>query len=404
MGRFRLNAVGLGVLILLSLWIYPDGDSAAAGKPEKLVFGVIADMTGPYAPVTGPANAAMMDVAEYVKDTGGIRGVPLEVVVRDCAGKVDMGVNIYMQMREMNPRPAMIYVLISGVCEALKARADEDRWPCLCTSNTEVVFPSTYTFGSFVTYADECGLFLDWLAETWKEKRAPKLAFLTWDTTLGKGVLYDEVMDHAKGRGIDVVDVEFFGVRDVDVTNQLMRIRAKQADWIFTNSLSHGPVAIAKAANQMGYKVGLVGAALDDSCLFIDREVMEGAMAVHTYANWSETENHGVQIMNQYFGKNNRKPSYRTYMYPMGFTSVLLFKEVVERIVDKYGWDEVTGPAIRKELEAMKSFGAADIGIFSYTPDRHSTETAQMLKVKGGKMVPVTGFRKCPDLRPAKYR
>jgi len=294
--------------------------------------------------------------------------------------------------------------MISGVGEALKDRFDEDQIAGLCTSNTEIVFPPGYVFGSFTTYADECGLFIDWIAENWKKKRPPRLAFLTWDTTLGKAVLYDEVMDYAKSKGIEVVATELFGVRDMNVTNQLMRIRPKKPDWIFTNSLSHGPVAIAKSAKEMGYKVGIVGAALDDSCLFIDKDVMEGAMAIHTYANWSETNNKGIQLMNKYFIKNKRKPSYRTYMYPMGFTAVLLFREVVERIVDKYGWEKVNGPMIRKELESLKDFNAMDIGIFSYTPNRHSTDMAKVLEVKDGKMIPITGFRKCPDLRPAKYR
>jgi branched-chain amino acid transport system substrate-binding protein len=401
--NLRINVIVVSVFIAFGIF-GTFGIGQTAGKPEKLVFGVIADMTGPYAPVTGPANAAMADVAEYVNETGGIKGVPLEVVVRDCASKVDIGMNMYMQMREMKPRPSMIYSLISGVTEALKARSNEDQLVLLGTSNPEVVFPTTYVFGSFVTYADECGLWLQWLVESWKEKRPPRLAFLTWDSTLGKGVLYDEVYNYAKSKGIEVVGVELFGVRDLDVTNQLMKIRAKQADWIFTNSLSNGPVVIAKTAKQMGYKVGLVGAALDDSTLFIDRNAMEGAMAIHTFCNWSETNNKGIQLMNKYFEKNKRPPTYRTYMYPMGFTSVLLFREVVSRIVDKYGWDMLNGPTLRKELEAMKEFNAEDIGIFSYSPDRHAPEKAKVLQIKGGKMVPVTGLRICPDLRQEKYR
>ena len=91
-------------------------------------------------------------------------------------------------------------------------------------------------------------------------------------------------------------------------------------------------------------------------------------------------------------------------MYPMGFTAILLFKEIVGRVVDKYGWDQLNGPMIKKELESLRDFNAEDIGIFSYTPDRHSTEMAKVLQAKGGKLIPVTNFRKCPDLRPARYR
>ena len=198
---------------------------------------------------------------------------------------------------------------------------------------------------------------------------------------------------------------ELFGVRDVDLTSQLTRIRAKKADWIFTNTAGRGPVLVAKAAREMGLEAKVAGSiGLDDSCLYIDKEAFEGAVTVHPFANWSEEDNKGIQLMNKYFEKNNRKPTYRTIMYPMGFTGVLVFKEVVERIVEKHGWDKVDGPTIKAEMEALDNFNAHDIAIFSYTAKRHSPNMARVLQVKDGKWVPVTEMMECPDLRPAKYK
>jgi len=88
----------------------------------------------------------------------------------------------------------------------------------------------------------------------------------------------------------------------------------------------------------------------------------------------------------------------------MGFTGVLVFKEVVERIVDKYGWEKVDGPTIKAEMEALKNFSAHDIATFSYAPDRHSPNQACVFEVQNGKWVPVTDMMTCPDLRPAKYK
>jgi ABC-type branched-subunit amino acid transport system substrate-binding protein len=173
MERTRKIIIVVLSLFLFFLWIsYMPADARAAGKPEKLVYGVIPDMTGPYASIVGPAYAAFMDAIEYVNGSGGVRGVPIEAVVRDCAGKTDLGVNIYMQMREMVPRPSMIYGVVSGVGEALKMRLNEDQIPAMWVCSTEVVYPAMYTFGAYPTYADACGLFIDWLAETWKEKRS----------------------------------------------------------------------------------------------------------------------------------------------------------------------------------------------------------------------------------------
>ncbi|MDY6852175.1 MAG: ABC transporter substrate-binding protein, partial [Thermodesulfobacteriota bacterium] len=226
--------------------------NAQAGKPDKLLVSAIPDMTGPYAAIVGPAYAAFQDAAEYVNDNGGVKGVPIEVIVRDCGGKVDKGVNIYMQYREMKPRPLIVFGVISGVGEALRERFNEDKFPAMWVSSTSLLYPAMYTFGSYPTYADLCGLFIDWAAETWKGKKPARLAFLTWDTTYGKAVMYDEVFDHAKSKGINVVAKEYFGIRDVDLTSQLTRIRAKKADFVFTNTAGRGPAMIAKAMKEMG--------------------------------------------------------------------------------------------------------------------------------------------------------
>ena len=377
----------------------------AAGKPEKLVYGAIMDLTGPYAPIVGASYPAFMDAAEYVNDTGGIRGVPLEVLVRDCGGKDDVTINMYMQMREMKPRPSVIYVAVSSHAKALKDRFAEDKIIGFCVPEKDAIYPTGFSFGAFTSYADSCGLFMDWLAGSWKEKRAPRLAFLTWDSAYGKAVIYDEVYNYAKSKGIEVVGTEYFGIRDLHVTNQLMRIRAKKADWVFGNILGNGPVVMAKSAKDMGYKVGIAaGLGLDDSSLFINREVLEGAVAVHPFANWSETDNNGIQIMNKYFIKNKRRPTHRTIMYPLGWTGVLVFREAVERIVDKYGWEKVNGDGIKKEMERLDGFSPIGLTTFSYTPDRYSPNVAKVFQCKGGKWRPLTGLSKCPDLRPADYR
>jgi len=331
--------------------------------------------------------------------------VPLEIMVRDCGGKIDVGVNIYMQYREMDPKPFMIYGVLSGLGEALKERMNEDRIPGMWVCSTEVVYPSMYIFGAYPTYADLCGTFIDWLAATWKESRPPRLAFLTWDTTYGKAVLYDEVRAYAKEKGVEIVAEELFGVRDVDVSSQLTRIRAQKPDWIYTNTAGGGPVLVAKAAQEMGLQAKIAGSiGLDDSCLYINRSVFEGAVTVHPFANWSETDNKGIQLMNKYIEKNKRKPEYRTIMYPMGFTGVLVLKEVVEKIVDQQGWDKVDGPNIKAGMEKVQNFNPHDLAVFSYDPKRHSPNMARVFQVQGGKWVPITDMQQCPDLRPAKYR
>jgi branched-chain amino acid transport system substrate-binding protein len=297
--------------------------------------------------------------------------------------------------------------MFSPLGEALKQRFVEDQYPVLWSSSSAVLYPVGYAFGPFPTYADQCGLFIDWLAETWKEKRAPRLAFATWDTTYGKAVLGPEVLAYAKSKGIEVVATELFGVRDVAVTNQVMRIRAKKADWIYTNTLAHGPALLAKAAKEMGYKVGFAGGmGFDNVCIKLGGEAVEGFVGIHGAAHFNETNSKGVQTILEYMKKNDRPEGYQTSTYPISWAAVIIFKEIMERVIDKYGWEKVyDGPTVKKELQGLKDFAVLeDLWHFSYEPKRPSPISGKVFQVKNGKIVPLTGFMTMPDLRPAAYK
>ncbi len=63
-----------------------------AKKPESIVIGLLADMTGPYAAITGHAPAGLEDAVKYINEgLGGIGGVKLRTVIRDNLGKVALG-------------------------------------------------------------------------------------------------------------------------------------------------------------------------------------------------------------------------------------------------------------------------------------------------------------------------
>ena len=70
---------------------------------------MLTDMTGPYAPTLGPTYSALIDAAQYVNELGGIKGVPIEIIARDCKGKVEVGMGDYMQLKESKPRPYMLF-------------------------------------------------------------------------------------------------------------------------------------------------------------------------------------------------------------------------------------------------------------------------------------------------------
>ncbi|MEW6033718.1 MAG: ABC transporter substrate-binding protein [Chloroflexota bacterium] len=398
------------VLVVLLLTLAPLAACKQAAptvqKPTVVRIGVITDATGPYAAIAGPTLDAYLDAQAYVNDTGGIDGVPIEVVVRDGAGKVDLATSMYTELVNMSPRPVMLNLIVSAYAEALHDRIAEDEIPTLSVTATSAIYPRAYTFGMYLTYADFAGLFADWLMKTWKGSAPPKVAFLTWDSTYGRAILTQEVRDYFKSKGVNLVAEEVFKMADLDVTTQLVRIRDKGADWIYSNSTATGPVVVLKGLKQLGYNVPFAGAiGFDWSCMYIStKELVEGSVAIFNFVSWDETDNPGIQKMTEYFDKASRPAKDRTVLYPLGFQNVLICKEVIGRAVKEVGWDKLSGEAIKAQLLKLKNFSALGISTITYTADRYSPSLARVYQFKDGKLLPVSDWMEAPNLLEAKYK
>ena len=392
---------------MLSMFIFGLSDVIASSeKPKVIRIACIADLSGPYAPITAPTSFAFLDACQYINDRGGIRGVKIEPVTRDCGGKVDVGISHYMNIRELDPRPLMLVIVVSSEAAALRERLAEDKIPGFTVTAVPAIYPAAYSFGWFCIYPDMFGGFVDWLMETWKESRPPRVAFLTWDTSYGRGPVTPETYAYAKKKGVEIVATELFGPRDVDVSTQLIRIRGKKADWIYTNTLATGPAVIVKSMSALKYKVNLAGGlGIDWTAMAIGgKELFEDVVVMEPFASWDDVDNPGVKLMKEYFEKNNRKPGHRTLMYNIGWALTLTTAEVINRAIDEVGWDGLDGEAVKNQMEKLKDYSPKGLTYYTHTPDKHATNKIYIARIKGGKILPITGWRTTPDLRPDKYK
>ena len=98
------------------------------------------------------------------------------------------------------------------------------------------------------------GAFIDWVTEDWAKKTGEvvRLAILTWDSTYGKPIMVDETRDYAASKGVDIVYEGVFGMRDMMVDTQMTAIKAAGANWVYDNTLAHGPKVVSGAAAALG--------------------------------------------------------------------------------------------------------------------------------------------------------
>ncbi|MBM4450342.1 MAG: amino acid ABC transporter substrate-binding protein [Chloroflexi bacterium] len=373
----------------------------AAAKWDKILIPVAANLSGPYGAQSQVVINGLTDCLGYVNEQGGVKGVPLEFVIRDTAGKPDNAMTLLTEFLAMKPRPALVSFLDSQDAVSLKQRFIENKVVNITGGTASALYPPGYSFAIWTEGGDQFGLFCDWLVEKEAPKK-PKLGILTWDNVFGKVILEQRCLDYAKSKGVDIVSTQLFNVMDTTVADQLKKLKDSGAEWVYTNTLLIGPARINNDAITLGIqdkmKWGVAGVAISYNTMGLGKG-MEGWIGPSPWASWDETNNQGIQVMRQQFEKNKREDFDKQNVYCGSFIGALLMKHAFEKTVDRYGWDGITGENMLKVLEETKDFDAMGMTKMSFSPELRHGLFCKIYEMKQGKILPLTDWRQATHLK-----
>lgn len=407
-GRDRFGQMlVLFVLACVGFTMTAPGDCPAK-KPDFILVALLADLTGPYIAISGPAAAGLKDAVKYINgELGGIDGVKMKTVIRDNGGKVALGLQQYAELIQMKPKPLFFAAPLTPLAEALREKLAADNaigfWP----SSIKDLYPAGNCYGFCALYTEFAGTGMRWVKENFKEKRNPRVAIITWDHAFGRAILEPEFFNYCKKIGVDLVAQELFGVRDVDVTTQMVRIRAKKPDWLLTNTTGHGSVAIMKSATELGMKAKMVnGVGGDESTIRMKPALFNGCITIQHTPSYNDRDNPAIKKILKYMKQNKRTVKEETNMYLTHWQYALLVHKVVGDAVAKVGWDKLDIDAIKEQLNHLTDWEPlGGLAKMTYTAKIRSSPWLTIHKAKDGELVDVGGgFVKAPDLTPAKYR
>jgi len=392
-------------------------------KPDKLVIYGIGDFSGPYATITAPIVAGTNDALEwYNKTKGGVKGVPVEFVYRDTAGKLDLALSAYDDFMEAKPRPFVMMLFGASETEALHDRLIHDKVLTFTTAATvKGIYPPGYSFAMVPAYTDCFGGFIDWVTQHWAKETGQqvKLAILTWENPFGRAIMVPELRDYAKEKGVEIVAEETFALMDLNVTTQLTRIMAKGPNWVVDNTLGHGPgLVINRAAASLGILnqelydttpgkihrfVGPYGS--DDSAVRLAVGPCDGMIGIRMVSSWVETDVEGVKLATEWFNAKNREPAEKTLGYLGLWALTYTINHCMEKAVDEVGWEKLDGAAMRDQVIKLKNFSPlGGLMEFTYTADKPEPTKGRLYQVRDGKLYPITDRFTLPNLQPYAYR
>ena len=395
--------------VLACMGIVTGGPSqCAAEKPDSFSAAVIADLTGPYAPIVGPFAPGCEDGAKYVnEELVGIDGVELKFIIRDNAGKVALGLQQYAELIEMKPKPLFLGLMHTPTAEALRAKELADNVIGFCNSSGPDLYPQANSYGWYALYPEQAAVAVKWAKDNFKEKRNLRVAIITWDTAYGRSILVPEFFDFCKKNGVDIVAKELFNVRATDVTTQMVRIRTKKPDWLLTNTAAAAPMIIMKAVKELGMDVKLLsGYGCDWASVRMGPGLFEGCISILNQVSFDNETQPGMKEILKYMKMYKRGIKEKTGPYVAGWQYALTVHKVVEAVVAKVGWDKLDVAAVKNEMNHITNWSPMD-GVIkvTYTDMIRANPWSKIFKIQGGKFIDIGGgFIKAPDLRPAKYR
>ncbi len=388
----------VGALFLLGLPVL------GTAKQKTIKIGAIFDITGPTGDVGWHYADGVRDYFKWLNTNGGINGVKIDLKWTDYQYKIPQAISAYKKFVKQDKVKAIIG-WGTGDSEALRQKIIKDRIPYISASFSQnlVWMPGNWNFLPVTTYADHVRAVLKYIKNNWKKKRAPRVALIFNDSGYGRAPLAP-ARRYAKELGIDIVDEENVSLRALDATSQLLRIKAKKADYAFIQETFMATSTILKDAKKLGLKTVFTGNfwGTGQKLAELAGSAAEGYLGVMPFAIWSEDNVPGIQMLKKVNAKIHPKIKYREPPYVTGWVNAAIMTEAVRKALAlaKNDPSKVTGVLIKQGFESIKNLDLKGLVTpVSYTSrDHRGAKMVKLVTIKKGQLVPVTDWISTPPV------
>jgi len=255
-GKIVVGVVVAIVIILLlvgplSIWRWVP---VLRKPPVAYKVGAIFAVTGPAAWLGTPERNTAKMIEEEVNKAGGINGHPLEIIIEDTVGDPTRTVTAAKKLITKDQVLAIVGPSRSGTTMAVIPIVEEAKVPLVsCAAAEAIVVPvKSWVFKTPQKDSDAALR----IYETMREQGISKIALITGTTGFGDQGR-KQLKKLAPELEIEIVADETYGPEDTDMTAQLTKIKASEAQAVVNWSIVPGQVIVAKNMRQLGMEIPL---------------------------------------------------------------------------------------------------------------------------------------------------
>lgn len=335
-----------------------DTDDAPAADGEPIVIGSVADLSGPTGDVGTPYSEGVRGYVEWRNANGGIEGRPIELLWEDYQYDVAIAEQLYTDFIAQGA------VAIQGWgtadTEALRGRVNSDEIPYISASYSEGMTDpdeTPYNFIVATSYSDQLRIALAWIAE---QDPGAEVAVFHNDSPFGTSPLSDgEAYIEEQGLDLGFQSVAMVGGA-VDYVAELSRAQSDGVSYIVVQNVESPAALLATDIVDQGADIRLVLLNWAGGELFIDLadDAAEGAISVQP---WAPVASNAPGQADAREFLESEGDDLTSLHYTQGWYKMALLADAIETLV--VAGEEVTGPAIRAELDAIENFDTGGVSL-----------------------------------------
>jgi len=381
---------------------------------------VFGDATAIYAADIGPQLNAYLDFGKWANETNYIPGVTLDFQVYDHGADSSRAISAFKEAASSTPKPVMANDGYASTYALLyKPLMEQNKIPGYGTSALRsTCLPVNWYFAVLPSPENLVGAFTDWIVENWKKdsknewikanwhEGAPRMAFIAWDSPLGRASESPEVFAYMKSRGVEFAGAEYFPLAASDPTPQLSRLKDK-FDFAYVAMFPPHYAMILQGADRLGM-AGKYMAAVPN---YFDPYALiakTGKLADNTLCfNLFEMDFSKLPPYIQKAQTDRQYPK-ELFVYRGGWIIGDLFAQTIKKTIETYGIDKVTGETC---YATINSGAVKDYKPLAATETFTFSNNDKLVKVLGlnsmnlgmitdGKWVPLESNRRMPRLFP----
>lgn len=366
---------GLAILLLLV-------GSSLARAAEPIRIGTFLTVTGPASFLGDPELKTLQMVIQDLNAKGGLLGRKVELVHYDTGGNAKEAVNFVKRLIKSDDVDIIVGGTTSGDTMAVIPDVEKEGIPLISLAGAVDIVEPVKKWVFKVAHSDRMAVAK--IYQDLRKQGLTKVALITGDGGFDKSGR-EQLRKLASEYGIVIVADEAYGNKDTDMTAQLTKIRATDAQAIINFGFGQAPAVVTKNIKQLGIQLPVYQSHGVASKTFIDLagDAAEGVRlpaAALVVAEQLPDADPQKPVLLAY------KKQYETQYGPIStfgghaYDGVMIAIEAIKRA------NSVNKATVRDEIEKTKGFiGTA--GVFNMTPEDHmglTLDAFKMVEIRNG--------------------